>query len=171
MGESKLQRNRWAPLSVLTCLGRENWLQKCQENGKSLRRKGKRKGQSRMWRNKVKEKSLDDIMYMWILQKCQRQLEEDANTGGAMGRRGKLRGWEAQNWNPFATLQLKQGGEVENYLGALAISHPESRPDTAASIIHMTTVNEQDPNKSPLNSLGENWNIWLPQIWHHNGCF
>lgn len=48
------------------------------------------------------------------------------------------------------------GVVVGNYSGAPAISHPESRPDTAASIIHMTTVNEQDPNKSPLNSLGGN---------------
>lgn len=64
------------------------------------------------------------------------------------------------SWKPFATMQLKhwKGGTMEgrNYSGAQAISHWESRPDTAASIIHMTTVNEQDPNKSPLNSLGEN---------------
>lgn len=45
--------------------------------------------------------------------------------------------------------------EGENDLGAQAISHWESRLDTTASIIQMTTVNEQDPNKSPLNSLGE----------------
>lgn len=111
MAESKLQRNRWVPLSVLTWLGRENWLEKCQENGKGPRRNGARKGRSRMWRDKVKAKSLDDSMCTWILQKCQRQLEEDANTGGAMGRRGKSRGWEKHKIeNPFATLQLKHGG-------------------------------------------------------------
>lgn len=94
------------------------------------------------------------------LQKCQRQLDADSDPVAATGKRGQLRGWEAQTGNPFATLQLKhwKGGRMEggNYSGAQAISHRESRPDTAASIIHMTTVNEQDPNKSPLNSLGEN---------------
>lgn len=94
------------------------------------------------------------------LQECQRQLDADSNPVAATGKRGQLRGWEAQTGNPFATLQLKhwKGGTMEgrNYSGAQAISHRESRPDTAASIIHMTTVNEQDPNKSPLNSLGEN---------------
>ena len=50
-----------------------------------------------------------------------------------------------------------EGGitEHENDLGTQAISHWESRPDTTASIIQMTTANEQDPNKSPLNSLEE----------------
>lgn len=94
------------------------------------------------------------------LQKCQRQLDEDSDPVAATGKRGQLRGWEARTGNPFTTLQLKhwKGGTMEggNYSGAQAISHRESRPDTAASIIHMTTVNEQDPNKSPLNSLGEN---------------
>lgn len=50
-----------------------------------------------------------------------------------------------------------EGGitEGENDLETQAISHWKSRPDTTASIIQMTTVNERDPNKSPLNSLGE----------------
>ena len=50
-----------------------------------------------------------------------------------------------------------EGGitEVENDLGTQAISHWENRPDTTASIIQMTTANERDPNKSPLNSLEE----------------
>lgn len=45
--------------------------------------------------------------------------------------------------------------EEENDLGTQTISHWESRPDTTASIIQMTMANERDPNKSPLNSLGE----------------
>ncbi len=50
-----------------------------------------------------------------------------------------------------------EGGitEEENDLGTQAISHWESRADTTASIIQMTTANERDPNKSPLNSQGE----------------
>lgn len=35
----------------------------------------------------------------------------------------------------------------------------------------MTMANERDPNKSPLNSLGEHKNISLSKIWHHYGCF
>lgn len=62
-----------------------------------------------------------------------------AGRGGGGGRRRRGR---------------KNRGE-ENDLGAQAISHRESRLDTSASIIQMTTVNERDPNKSPLNSLGE----------------
>lgn len=50
-----------------------------------------------------------------------------------------------------------EGGitEEENDLGTQAISHWESRPDTTASIIQMTMANEQDLNKSSLNSLEE----------------
>lgn len=50
-----------------------------------------------------------------------------------------------------------EGGitEKENDLETQAISHRESRSDTTASIIQMTTANERDLNKSPLNSLGE----------------
>lgn len=131
----------------------------------------KKRGKDRAgWRDKVKEKSLDHIMYVWILQKCQRQkkmLTQDEwwGDGGSWGV-GK------HKTEIFLLLcHWSIGGEVENYPGSLAISHPESRPDTAASIIHMTTVNEQDPNKSPLNSLVENWNIWLPHIWHRHSCF
>lgn len=94
------------------------------------------------------------------LQKCQRQLDADSDPVAATGKRAQLRGREARTGTASATLQLKhwkeETTEGRNYSGARAISHRESRPDTAASIIHMTTVNERDPNKSPLNSLGEN---------------
>lgn len=61
---------------------------------------------------------------------------------------GKGGGWGEEE-------EREENRGEENDLGAQAISHRESRLDTTASIIQMTTVNERDPNKSPLNSLGE----------------
>ena len=94
-----------------------------------------------------------------------KKIKENWHTRG----KGWFSVWGARDGNPFATHKTsykcdkkgrrKGGGkggitEKENDTETQAISQWESRPDTSASIIQITTVNERDPNKSPPEFTG-----------------
>lgn len=100
----------------------------------------------------------------WLKEKSTREVTREGK-GVDKGMYGKRETEILLPLRKFVIEVLERGGkrgggeggitEEENDLGTQAISHRESRPDTTASIIQMTTANERDPNKSPLNLLGE----------------